>query len=57
MRIVMGPFGAVASLTLAFLLVVAEASQDVPAHFVDVTAASGLNFEHRNSATGNKYLI
>src|SRR5688572_2836549 len=53
----MGSFGVIGSLTLAFLLVVAGASQDVPAHFVDVTAASGLNFEHRNSATGNKYLI
>src|SRR5438876_10888880 len=42
---------------LVVVLVSVPAQPDDAVHFTDVTAASHLAFEHRNSAAGNKYLI
>lgn len=49
----MGSAGVVLFLAAALLL----SNEATTARYVDVTAASGLNFRHRNSATSSKFLI
>ena len=44
---------AILALTLSSL----SQNQSIPVRYVDVTTASGLSFQHRNSATPSKFLI